>query len=116
MQSKLNANYKRYSVRFALFLLASIIFTGFCANNVFAEGNVKAGKDKAKTCQVCHGEGGHSTKPTYPILAGQHAAYIQKQLQAFKAGTRKDPIMNGMAAPLSDQDIEDVAAFFQSNR
>ena len=116
MQSKLNTEYKRFPLTFALFFLISIIFTSFCANNVFAAGSIKAGKDKAKACQVCHGEGGHSTKSTYPILAGQHAAYIQKQLKAFKAGTRKDPIMNGMAAPLSEQDMEDVAAFFQSNR
>lgn len=81
-----------------------------------AEGSVERGTEKARACQVCHGRGGHSTNPTYPILAGQHAQYIQKQLRAFRAGTRKDPIMNGMAAPLSDQDIEDVAAFFHSNR
>ena len=81
-----------------------------------AEGNLEAGTQKARAWQGCHGRGGHSTNPTYPILAGQHAAYIQKQLRAFRAGTRKDPIMNGMAAPLSDQDIEDVAAFFHSNR
>jgi len=80
-----------------------------------AEGSIKAGTTKARACQVCHGRGGHSTKETYPVLAGQHAAYIRKQLHAFRAGTRKDPIMNSMAAPLSDQDIEDVAAFFHSN-
>ena len=92
--------------------MCSLLGTG----NAFAEGNVADGANKAHACQVCHGKGGHSTNPTYPILAGQHAQYIQKQLRAFKAGTRKDPIMNGMAAPLSEQDIEDVAAFFQSNR
>jgi cytochrome c553 len=81
-----------------------------------AEGDLEAGSKKARACQVCHGKGGHSTNPSYPILAGQHAQYIQKQLRAFRDGTRKDPIMNGMAAPLSDQDIEDVAAYFQSNR
>ncbi len=116
MQSNVNGDYKRFHIRFALFFLASIFFSSFYAGNVLAKGNIKAGAGKAKACQVCHGKGGHSTKPTYPILAGQHAEYIQKQLEAFKAGTRKDPIMNGMAAPLSDQDIEDVAAFFQSNR
>jgi cytochrome c553 len=116
MQSNVNVDYKRFHIRFALFLLASIFFSSFYAGNVLAKGSIKAGADKAKVCQVCHGKGGHSTKDTYPILAGQHAAYIQKQLKAFKAGTRKDPIMNGQAAPLSDQDIEDVAAFFQSNR
>lgn len=81
-----------------------------------AEGSIDEGTIKARSCQVCHGKDGRSTNPSYPILAGQHADYIQKQLRAFRAGTRKDPIMNGMAAPLTDQDIEDVAAFFQSKR
>jgi cytochrome c553 len=79
------------------------------------KGSVKAGSKKAKACQVCHGTGGRSTNPTYPRLAGQHAKYIIKQLKAFKSGTRKDPIMNGMAATLNEQDMKDVAAFFESN-
>ena len=116
MQLTSRTDYKRFSGQFALFFMILVFFTSFYMGNVYAEGSIKAGADKAKACQVCHGEGGHSTKPTYPILAGQHAQYIQKQLRAFKEGTRKDPIMNGMAAPLSEQDIEDVAAFFQSNR
>ena len=96
-----------------IFLLS---FTFFLASNAQAKGDIISGTKKARSCQVCHGKGGRSTNPTYPILAGQHNAYIQKQLQAFRAGTRKDPIMNGMAAPLTDQDIEDIAAFFQSKR
>jgi cytochrome c553 len=99
------------------FILFSLILcmAGFGAS-VSAQGSAKEGAKKARACQVCHGKGGRSTDPTYPILAGQHAKYIIKQLKAFRAGTRKDPIMNGMAAPLSDDDIADVAAFFQSNR
>lgn len=81
----------------------------------FAEGDRKAGKLKARACQVCHGQGGKSNNPTYPRLAGQHAKYIVKQLKAFKAGVRKDPIMNGMASTLNEQDMEDVAAFFEGN-
>lgn len=81
-----------------------------------AEGNVEKGKNIARTCQVCHGHNGKSTNPTYPRLVGQHARYIVKQLKAFKAGTRKDPIMNGMASTLSEDDMENVAAFFESNR
>jgi cytochrome c553 len=77
-----------------------------------AAGNAKNGSKKAKPCQVCHGQNGKSTNPTYPMLAGQHAKYIVKQLKAFKAGQRKDPIMNKMAAGLNEQDMEDVAAFF----
>lgn len=80
-----------------------------------AAGDAVAGKDKARACQVCHGKGGVSTNPTYPILAGQHAKYLVKQLKAFRSGTRKDPIMNGIAAPMSDQDMEDVSAFFENN-
>lgn len=80
-----------------------------------AQGDPKAGLTKARACQVCHGKGGNSSNPTYPRLAGQHAKYIVKQLKAFKSGTRKDPIMNGMAATLSEQDMEDVAAYFESN-
>ncbi len=93
-------------------LTASVVF----AATAQAVGDKDAGKEKAIPCQICHGKGGRSTNPLYPVLAGQHAQYIVKQLKAFKAGTRKDPIMNGMAEPLTDTDMEDVAAFFQSNR
>lgn len=93
-------------------LTGGLIFvTVSCA---YAQGSVADGAVKARSCQVCHGKGGKSTKETYPILAGQHAAYVRKQLHAFRDGTRKDPIMNGMAAPLSDKDIEDIAAYFDS--
>lgn len=95
-----------------VFLLLAIAIFGI--NTAFAEGSITEGKGKAGACQVCHGPGGKSTKSTYPILSGQHAQYIEKQLRAFRDGTRKDPIMNKMAAPLTDQDIEDIAAFFHS--
>lgn len=94
----------------ALLLLTSI------ASPAYAAGDKEAGKEKAIPCQICHGKGGRSTNPLYPVLAGQHAQYIIKQLKAFQTGTRKDPIMNGMAAPLNEQDMEDLGAFFQSNR
>lgn len=92
--------------------LSALLISGLAQ----AAGDLKAGEKKARACQVCHGNGGQSTNPTYPVLAGQHARYLVKQLKAFRSGTRKDPIMNGMAAPLSDQDMEDVATFFESNR
>jgi cytochrome c553 len=106
-------------VNFTKLMVRLVMILGFALMGISsaqAEGSIKDGSVKARACQVCHGKGGHSTKETYPILAGQHAAYLRKQLIAFRAGTRKDPIMNGMAAPLSDQDIEDVAAFFNSNK
>jgi cytochrome c553 len=99
-------------------LVSSLVLLALslCVITAEAEGNVEEGRNKARACQVCHGQGGRSTNPTYPRLAGQHAKYIVKQLKAFKAGTRKDPIMNGMASTLTEEDMEDVAAFFESNR
>ena len=100
-----------------VFGISTVVLLSFLLMNnaISAQGDKKAGSDKARACQVCHGVGGKSTNPTYPRLAGQHAKYIIKQLKAFKAGTRKDPIMNGMASTLSEKDMEDVAAFFASN-
>lgn len=95
-------------------LVLAIIGTVSFSPLAMSAGDFNAGKSKAKACQVCHGKGGKSTNPTYPRLNGQHAKYIVKQLQAFKSGTRKDPIMNGMAATLNDQDMEDIAAYFES--
>jgi cytochrome c553 len=80
-----------------------------------AAGDAAAGKSKSMTCAACHGADGNSMVPTFPKLAGQHASYIEKQLHNFKAQERKDPTMNGMAAPLSDQDIADLAAYFSSH-
>ncbi|WP_457666294.1 c-type cytochrome [Thiolapillus sp.] len=78
-------------------------------------GDAAAGKTKATTvCAACHGPAGISVAPQFPNLAGQKEAYIVKQLKAFKAGTRTDPIMAPQAAPLSDADIENVAAYFAS--
>ncbi len=76
--------------------------------------DVAAGKAKAATCAGCHGATGISAAPMYPNLAGQKAQYIVKQLKDFKSGTRKDPIMSGMAAPLSDADMENLAAYYES--
>ncbi len=101
----------QWQVQVFLFLLALLAVA-----SAQAAGSAAAGKDKARACQVCHGKGGVSSNPTYPILAGQHAKYLVKQLKAFRSGTRKDPIMNGIAAKMSDQDMEDVAAFFESSQ
>lgn len=70
------------------------------------------GRTKAMTCAACHGAEGNSVNPDWPNLAGQHADYIVSQLAAYKAGERSDPNMNAMAAPLSEQDMADIAAYF----
>lgn len=79
-------------------------------------GDAAAGQDKAAVCAACHGMDGNSVVPTFPNLAGQHTSYIIKQLMAFKSGERQDPTMAPMAAPLSDQDMADLAAYFSSQK
>ncbi|WP_085300532.1 c-type cytochrome [Cognaticolwellia mytili] len=94
-------------------ILTSIILTLLSINiAVAASGDADAGKVKAAACAACHGSNGIGSTDTYPNLAGQHSDYIVKQLKAFKAGDRKDPLMGSMAAPLSEQDMADVAAYF----
>lgn len=74
--------------------------------------DVDAGKAKSGMCAACHGADGISFAPMYPNLKGQKAAYLEKQLKAFKDGSRKDPTMSPMAMPLSDDDIVNISAFY----
>jgi cytochrome c553 len=79
-----------------------------------AKGAADAGAAKSATCAACHGATGNSANPVWPSLAGQNAAYLIGQLKQFKANARinSNGVMPGLAAPLSDQDIQDLAAFF----
>ena len=78
-----------------------------------AAGDAQAGKAKAQTCAACHGADGNSTNPDWPNLAGQHAVYISKQLGDFKAGEqRTDPVMAGIVAPLTPEDMANLGAYF----
>lgn len=80
-------------------------------------GDPVAGKEKSALCQGCHGEDGNSASPDFPKLAGQYAKYIQKQINDFKAGSRKDPMMTDMAAAItSNQDLLDISAYFASQK
>ena len=77
--------------------------------------DLEAGRSRAQTvCAACHGQNGISVSDTIPNLAGQKAAYLTAQLNALKAGTRKNALMNAMAAQLSPADIANVAAYFSS--
>jgi len=77
-------------------------------------GDIATGKAKATSCAGCHGPDGISANPLWPNLAGQKAAYLVKQLRAFRDGTRQDPMMSAMARPLSDADIDNLAAYYSS--
>lgn len=72
------------------------------------------GQAAAAACVACHTADGSRGSPANPILQGQHPEYIVKQLKEFKSGKRKNPVMAGMAAPLSEDDMKHIAAFFAS--
>ena len=92
-------------------LLASVCLLA-ASGSVSHAGDVKAGRAKAMMCQACHGLDGLSKTPDAPNIAGQLEPYLVTQLQAFKAGLRKNDAMSVVAPSLSDQDIEDLAAYF----
>lgn len=77
-------------------------------------GDATAGQAKAAVCGACHGMDGNSADAQYPKLAGQSEQYIARQLADFKSGKRQNPIMMGMAAALSEQDMQDLGAYFSS--
>lgn len=78
-------------------------------------GSVEAGREKSTTCAACHGADGNSPSPEWPSLAGQHAEYTVHQLEAFAAGERPDVLgMRGFAEPLSEQDMWDIAAYYEA--
>ncbi|WMJ08570.1 cytochrome c [Nitrosomonas sp. sh817] len=84
-----------------------------------AAGDAAAAKEKLSMCEGCHGIPGYKTAfPTayhVPKLGGQHAEYIVKALEGYKNGTRNHPTMTGLAKTLSQQDIEDFAAYYSKN-
>lgn len=77
-------------------------------------GDAAAGKSKSATCAACHGAEGISANGIWPNLAGQKEAYLKKQMKAFRDGDRKDPMMSPMASALSDDDIDNLAAYYSS--
>jgi len=90
-------------------IAALALLTGVGTLSAAPNGDVEAGKTKSATCQACHGADGNTTiDGSYPKLAGQYATYLAKALHDYKSGERKNPIMAGFAATLSDQDIADL--------
>ncbi len=94
------------------FVFAAVISMIGATSQSFAVGDSAAGKAKSSTCAGCHSADGNSMNPDWPSLAGQHPDYLVKQLHNFKDGDRKNAMMAPMAAPLSDQDMLDLAAYF----
>ena len=101
----------------SVLLLACITATSSYAQEI--KGDDKAGEKKIAMCVGCHGiKGYQSSFPEVykvPMISGQGAKYIASALSAYKKGDRKHPTMRGIAAGLSDQDIADVAAYYEAN-
>jgi len=96
-------------------VIAAALMSAFPA---LAKGNAESGKQKAaQVCAACHGpDGNKPSDPTQPILAGQHYDYLVRALTDYKIGRRNNPVMKGFAAQLSKKDIEDLAAWFSSQK
>ena len=86
----------------------------FTAGAIQADGDPAAGQAKSQICAACHGLDGNSLMPQNPVLAGQVPGYIAQQLAQFKSGVRKNAIMAGMTQLLSEQDMQDLDAWFSS--
>lgn len=92
-------------------LLSFLVILAFAAPS-WAQGDPQAGESKSRICAACHGIKGISPNDIWPNLAGQKYGYLVKQIKAFKDGTRVDPSMAPMVNPLTEQDIEDIAAWY----
>ena len=94
--------------------LGACLVVGFAAQNgAEAQGDAKAGRAKAESvCAVCHGVDGLSKIPEAPNIAGQNENYLIEQLTAFKSGERKNEMMSVVSQALSDDDIQNLAAFY----
>lgn len=94
-------------------LVAGCVFMA-ASGSALAKGDPAKGKEKSATCQACHGQTGVSPSPQFPTIAGQYETYLEHALEQYRSGDRKNAIMAGMAQPLSDEDIADLAAWYAS--
>ncbi len=100
----------KFFLRVAASLLAVISLTAA------AEGDASAGQAKAAICAACHGADGNSMVPQWPKLAGQHPQYLVRQTTLIKQGARSVPEMMGIIAAVDDQGMEDIAAWYASQK
>lgn len=99
-------------MKFFIRALASIL--AVISLQAVAEGDASAGQAKSAICAACHGADGNSVVPNWPKLAGQHPDYMVRQVSLIKSGARNVPEMLGIVATMSDQDIQDIAAWYSS--
>ena len=100
------------ATRAALSSLAAVALVLVSSSQILAQGSAEAGRAKSAVCAACHGTEGNSVMAEWPNLAGQHASYFVRQLEAYQRGERQDVLMTAFANPLSAEDIADLAAYF----
>ena len=96
----------------SLMLRAAASLLVLVSVQAFAKGDATAGQAKSAICAACHGMDGNSTVPNWPKLAGQHEKYLVRQVNLIKSGDRAVPEMAAITPGLSEQDVEDISAFF----
>lgn len=97
-------------------VLATALALMAANTSALAAGDAAAGQSKAAVCAACHGPTGQSPNDLWPNLAGQKAGYLAKQIKAFRDGARTDPMMSPMVKSLTDADIDNLAAYFSSQK
>jgi cytochrome c553 len=104
------------NIRFASIslVIASLLAAPQLHADSLVDGSVEAGKARSLTCTACHGQAGNSVNPMWPNIAGQNAPYLLAQLEAFKNGSRNDPLMSSQAMLLSAEDMRNLAVYFES--
>ena len=95
-------------------VVLSTLVSVFASSVILAQGDAAAGQAKSALCATCHGNDGNSALAINPKLAGQSAKYMVKQLMDFKSGDRPSPTMSAMVLSLSEQDMQDIAAWYAS--
>jgi len=95
----------------AAFTAAAFLSSSLISHDALAQ-DVAAGRKKAIACQTCHGMDGIAKLPDAPHLAAQPAAYLERELRAYRSGARRNEVMSIAAKALSDDDIRDLAAYF----
>lgn len=97
-----------------LVFVSLLLLSGALHAESLIDGSADAGKAKSITCSACHGADGNSVNPEWPSIAGQHASYAYEQLKAFKDGVRVNVLMSAQVLALSEQDMRDLAVYFES--
>ena len=100
--------------KFVVLSALTLVLTTFASAEGLVDGSAAAGEAKSIVCGACHGPGGNSVNPAWPSIAGQNAPYIVQQLQAFKSGSRSNVLMTSQAMLLSDEDIVNLAVYYEA--